>query len=138
NRFPVVLMCLRLLDYAARNDPKIKRQDVSKRPFATEWLNLLGSVLHSRHDQSALALGILEQKASSLAEKLKEEAPEVSAILDDLDGLSNPVWRMAEALSLLMGRENLWANVNKCFDSCLLLDRPNGLAVKRRIRQEDS
>src|SRR5690606_17454764 len=41
-RLPVVLMALRLLDYSARYDPKIKRLAIQTKPYATAWLNLLG------------------------------------------------------------------------------------------------
>jgi len=33
---------------------------------------------------------------------------------------------------------SIWANINKCLDSCLHLDHPNGLAAKRRVRQSNS
>jgi hypothetical protein len=138
DRFPVVLMCMRLVDYAARNDPKIKRLAVSTIPFATDWLNLLGSILHDRHEQSTAILYNFEQKTSALAEKLREDSPELAAMLENVERQPNPVHRIAETLSIQMGRNNLWANVNKCLDSCLHLDRPNGLAVKRRVRQLDS
>ena len=35
-RFPVILMALRLLDRGARYDPKIKALGVSTRPYATD------------------------------------------------------------------------------------------------------
>ena len=55
-RFPVILMVLRLLDYHARDNREIKKQNIPTRPYATAWLNLLGDLLHtntiSKHNES--------------------------------------------------------------------------------------
>ena len=45
----------------------------------------------------------------------------------------NPVWRLAEALTSLQGRDNIQKNFIKLVDSALLIDRPNGLAIKRSV-----
>jgi len=138
NRFPVALMCLRLLDYTACNDPKIRKQQPVKSPFATEWINMLGSILRGTHEQSGHILYNFEQKTTALADKLRQEFPEISELLENADACPNPIWRMSEALSLLMGHKSLWANFNQCIDSSFFLGRPNGFAVKRRVRQTDS
>jgi hypothetical protein len=138
SRLPVLLMCLRLLDYYASNDPKIGVSTISKTPFATEWIDLLGSVLYSRHEQSKFVHYDFDQKTTALGKALKEESPEVAAILEDRDGNPNAVWRMAEALTTIMGRENTLGHLLKCVSSSTLIDRPNGLAVRRRIKEVGS
>ena len=62
-RFPVVLMALRLLDHGARYDPKLRRREVSTRPYATEWLNLLGELLYQRCEEAKPILYELDRKA---------------------------------------------------------------------------
>jgi len=136
-RFPVILMGIRLLDRGTRINPRMRKLDISTKPYATDWLNLLGDVLHKRHEQSNAILYAMEEKATILADKLREEAQETSDLLENVGGYPNPVWRLAEALTVLQGRENTQQKVLQCIDSCLHIDRPSGLAVKRRVRQSD-
>jgi hypothetical protein len=133
---PIILMALRLLDYNARFDPALKKVSVSKRPYATEWLNLLGSVLFGRHEESALILKSLDRKAQELAERLAEEYPEAAAILQSDDAQPNPVWRLAEALTLLQGRKSTQNNVTSLLDSASMTNRPHGLASKRAVTRK--
>ena len=137
-RFPIILMGARLIDWETRYNPRIRQQRIVTRPYATEWLNLLGDVLSDRHEESQAILYNLNLKTAILAERLKEEAPETGALLEDAQGNPNPVWRMAEALTLLQGRGNAQVRLLGCLDSCLLTGRPNGLAAKRRVRQTGS
>ncbi|HXK94894.1 MAG TPA: hypothetical protein PKV38_14555 [bacterium] len=136
-RLPVILMALRILDYCARHDPTIRKLNIKTIPYATEWINLLGEVMHKRRQESEPIFYNLEQKANALAERLHEENLEVSVILENSRGYPNPVWRLAEALSMLMGRRNLWSNYLFCFESLLHINRSNGLASKRRTKQTD-
>jgi len=136
-RLPIILMALRLLDYSTRYDPSIKKMSIKTIPYATEWINLLGDILHERRKESIPIFYNLEQKANALAERLHEDNPDAAAILENTRSYPNPVWRLAEALCLLMGRKNLWVNYLFCFESFLHLNRPNGLASKRRISQLD-
>ena len=132
-RFPVVLMALRLLDYGGRYDPKLKRLNIPTRPYATEWLNLLGDLLYKRRDEARLILYDLERKGAELADRLKDEYPEsAETLINDL-AQPDPVWRLAEALTSLQGRRNTQANVMTMLDSALLIGRPNGLAIKRSV-----
>jgi hypothetical protein len=130
-RFPAVLMALRLLDQSARYDPKLNRLGIEKRPYATEWLNMLGDLLCTRRDEAGPILYELERKAEQLAERLEEDYPEATHMLRNRNLQPNPVWRMAEALTSLQGRDNSQTKLAKLVDSALLADRPNGLAVKR-------
>ncbi len=132
-RVPVILMALRLLDWGARYDRKIKALGIRPSPYATEWLNLLGELLHDRCEDAKRVLYDLEHKAEELADKLEEEYPESAQILRNTLSQPNTVWRLAESLSSLQGRKNTLGNVISLIDSALLVGRPNGLALKRTI-----
>ena len=127
-RIPVVLMGLRLLDYEARN---VLDQNVPTRPYATDWLNLLGELLHGDHSNATWILGHVSFNARKLAAKLADDYPEAAAILNDAEGLPNPVWRLAEGLMALIGRKRGRKDFMNMMASGLLTGRPNGLATKR-------
>ena len=137
-RFPVVLMALRLLDHGVRYDPHLKSCLPSSRPYATQWVNLLGDVLHERRAEAKPILYDLARKAAELAEGLREDFPEAAEILRNDQVQPNPVWRLAEALTFLQGREGAQNNVMGLLDSALLVNRPNGLGVRRRIPKDAS
>jgi len=128
-RFPVVLMALRLLDHGARYDRKLKKLEVQTRPYATEWLNLLGELLYERREEAGPILYDLDRKAAELAERLEEEYPECAETLRNEQAQPNPVWRLAETLTSLQ-RHLLLKDM---IDSALLIGRPNGLAAKRSV-----
>jgi hypothetical protein len=130
-RFPVILMMLRLLDRGARYDPKIKALGISTKPYATAWLNMLGELLHDRREEAKVILYDLARKAEELAEKLNEDYSECAQILESRETQPNPVWRLAEALTSLQGRGNTQGHLIRLLDSALLVGRPNGLALKR-------
>lgn len=132
-RFPVILMSLRLLDYRARYDARVKKLNIQTRPYATDWLNLLGDLMHERRPEAGPILYDLESKAAELADRLEEEYPEAAELLSNERSQQNSVWRLAEALTLLQGRKNTQAHVIQLLDSTLLIDRPNGLARKRTV-----
>ena len=129
-RLPIILMVLRLLDYQARSNRHIKKENISARPHATSWLNLLGDLLHGRHPQATRIHHSLEDKAESLCDKLREDHAEAAGILGNADSQPNPVWRLAYGLTVLMG-PRLIQDFRKMIDSSLLTERPNGLAAKR-------
>lgn len=131
-RFPVILMALRLLDFSARYDPKLRKL-IPTGPYATEWLNLLGGLLHMQREEAQLILSDLERKSVQLAVRLEEDYPEIAEALNNDQIQPNAVWRLAEGLTSLQGRNNTQAHVIKLMDSVLLIDRPNGLAVKRSV-----
>lgn len=132
-RIPVVLMALRLLDYGARYDRRLKGSLPTSRPYATEYLNLLGELLHERRDEARAILDDLERKSAELAERLEEEYPEAVEILRNEGAQPNPVWRLAESLTFLQGRKSAQNNVMSLVDSALLVNRPNGLGVRRAV-----
>jgi len=132
-RLPVVLMALRLLDHQVRYDPSLKKLDIKYRPYATEWINLLGDLLKGRRDEARDVHRDLERYAQRLAEAFAEDYPEAAEILDNDQKQPSPVWRIAETLTFLQGRKSTQNNVSSVLDSSLLLSRPNGIAVKRRV-----
>jgi len=134
-RFPTILMALRLLDYRARYNRKIKELEIQTRPYATAWLNLLGALLHDRHPQSQFIRYAMEEDAEKLAEELKDEYTEAAQILHNVENQSNPLWPLAEALTALLGPNTSRGSMMKMIDSMLLINRPHGLASKRKTRR---
>lgn len=134
-RLPVITMLLRLLEDQL-NDLEIKNPP-QKIPDATSHINLLGDLLYKSHEESDEVHKSLRKDCRRLADALEEneEAPEVVTRLRSQD-TSSPV-RMAEALVELMGRAIQQSTLLKGLESCLMTDRPNGLAVKRRVRRTD-
>ena len=130
-RFPVLLMVLRLLAYRGTAQPENqRREDIATRPYATEWLNLLGDLLHNRHSEAQRIRFIIEDFAERLAAVLADDYPEVAEILNNDTSQENPVWRLADGLMVLMGPKPR-SYFMAMLDSSLLTGRPNGLAAKR-------
>jgi hypothetical protein len=136
DRLPVILMALRLLDWGAKYNPSLRKMNIAATPYATEWIALLGSILFRRHPESPSILNSLNEKALALADKLNNDSPDIAALLGDDSSNPNPAWRL-EGLCLLMSKSDLWGNLYSGLDSFLNVNRPNGLAAKRRIRQTD-
>ena len=127
-RVPVILTTLRLLDYLARFNKRVATRDIPTRPYATEWLDLLGELLHGRHARSGFIHEKMEEDNETLAVQLQADYPAAAAVLRDETSEPNPIRRLATAVTPLMGlRGNLIAMV----DSTLQVGRPNALALKR-------
>ena len=131
--FPAVLMALRLLDYGARYDRSLRAMRPAVRPYATDWLNLLGELLHGRRAEATAILYEVERKSAELADRLEDEYPECSEMLRNEQAQPNPVWRLAESLTYLMGRKSTQNNVMGLIDSAMLASRPNGLSARRTV-----
>ena len=131
-RLPDVLMVLRLLDHHAGLNKKIKGQSAKTRPYATDWINLLGDLLHERHSEAHRIRYSIVEKAERLADSLTGDHGEVAAILNNSEGQPDPVWRLAHGLTTLMGPKLVRRRFSDFIDSSLLIGRPNGLAVKRK------
>ena len=129
-RVPVILMMLRLLDYAARNNKKIKKQDSPTRPYATAWLNLLGDLLYQRYDEAPFVHHQMDEYGEKLADDLSGDYPEAAEALRNEQGEPNPIRRLAAALTPLLGTKAR-QNTISMVDSTLNVERPNGLARKR-------
>jgi hypothetical protein len=131
------LMYLRLLDYEVRHDPDIPTKDLPARePDATQWLNLLGSIAHGNHDESREIGRFLRRKSRELGYALEQEDAGNPAIeilrAEHGDGVSG--WQLAEALTLLMGHGITAKPFQLFLNSCLMLDEPNGIGRRRRVR----
>ena len=137
-RLPILMMTARLLDERARYDRKLRNEIPAPFPDARPRLDLLGSILHDRHERADAILNGLDEDCVRLAEKLEEaeEAPETVEILRG--GVENPARRMAEALVLLIGDKQQGANFRKALESALMSERPHGLAIKRRVTRTEA
>ena len=129
-RLPAILMALRLLDYHAQDNQKIKNQGIATRPYATEWLNLLGDLLHNRHPEAQRILFRIEDDANKLAAEVANDYADAAEILGNVDNQPNPVWRFADGLMVLIGSSSRTKFMGM-IDSILHTGRPNGLAAKR-------
>jgi hypothetical protein len=137
DRLPVILMALRLLDWGATRTATIRRMSTTTTPYATEWIALLGEILFERRPESTAILNRLDQDAQALADKLSDENADVAALLRGDCSDRNAAWRLAEGLCVLMSKSKLWGNLYSGLDGFLNVNRPNGLAAKRRIHQAD-
>jgi hypothetical protein len=136
-RVPVILMQMRLLDERARFDRKLKGELPAPFPDARPRLDLLGALLYGRHERADSILNGLDEDGQRLAEALSaaDEAPEAVETLQVTGG--NVVQRLAQALVDLMGDKQQGANFRKALDASLMTDRPNGLAIKRRVQRAE-
>ena len=130
-RIPEVLMMLRLLDYAARDNKKIKKQKLPTRPYATKWLSLLGKLLHERHGEASFVHRQMDEYSEKLADALSEDYLEAAEVLRNERSERNPIKRLAAALTPLLG-SIARRNTISMIDSTLNIGRPNGLAQKRK------
>ena len=131
-RLPDVLMVLRLLDHHAVLNKRIKDKSAATWPYATDWIDLLGDLLHERHSEANHIHYSIEEKAERLADKLTSDYDEVRATLSNANSQPNPVWRLAHGLTTLMGPKLVRSRFSGFIDSSLLIGRPNGLAAKRK------
>ena len=127
---PLVLMVLRILDYEAQGRRQIRQQNIVTRPYATEWLNLLGDLLHDRHVEASRVTFAIEDKTERLADVLAEDYADAAGIMRNPDDRRHPVWRLASGLITLTGRKSR-QHFMQMVDSSMLTERPNGIAVKR-------
>ena len=130
-RVPGILMMLRLLDYAARDNKRIKKQSIPSRPYATAWLDLLGDLLHERHDETSFINRQMDDYDERLADALEDDYPEAARVLRNEGSQPNPIRRLAAALTPLLGTDAR-SNTISMVDSTLNIERPNGLALKRK------
>lgn len=127
-RVPVILTTLRLLDYLARFNRRVATRDIPTRPYATEWLDLLGDLLHGRHAEALFIHRQIEDYNAILAVQLEADYPAAAAVLRNETSEPNPIRRLATAATPLMG---LRGNLIGMVDSTLQVGRPNALALKR-------
>lgn len=127
-RVPVVLTTLRLLDYLAKPNRRVAPREIMTRPYATKWLDLLGALLHGRHDEASFLHRQMDDHSETLAERLADDYPAAAEVLRNRESEANPIRRFANAVTPLMG---LRGNLIGMVDSTLQVGRPNALAIKR-------
>ena len=121
---------LRLLDYLARDHKKIVKLSIGTRPDAAEWMDLLGEILHQRHEQADFIHQLVALHCRALAGELEADRPDLADLLLDDASEPNAVRRFAEGLMEMMGTKSR-AHLIGAVDSILQSNRPNGLAQKR-------
>lgn len=135
-RFPTVLMALRLLDYSVDHDRDLKKLKNETRPYATDWLNLLGDILWERREGAGFIHRELDRKCMELSERLQDDYPESAEALNNDSIQVNPIWRLADTLTSLQGRSH--NKITNLIDSALMTSHPNGLALKRSVMRKES
>ena len=131
---PTIFMMLRLLQYEALIERTIKRvveqESILKDLYAIRWLNLLGDILHKKHEKAEDIHRTIERYIEKLKDSLEDDYAEAARILSENNTQSNPVCQLAQSLVALQGR-----NISKMFrgliDSSLYIGRSNGIAIKR-------
>jgi len=133
DRFPIGMMLLRVIDDAASSDEDLMDRLPADRPDPTARIRFLGDLLQDRAGDIELDWRQLKRECKSLADALEDEglADDVVDILRYKD--RNPAERVAEALCALMGDKQQQGKFRLALDSALLIDRPNGLAVRRQV-----
>ena len=138
-RLPVLLMALRILDYYGSTKNEIQFKNISTRPYATKWLNLLGKALFGCQTLKEFSDDVVKDlgaKANALRTELQADYPEAADMLHN-PAQPNIIWRVAESLTCLQGSKNTHGNVVSLIDSALMTGRPNGLADKRTTSRKD-
>ena len=99
-RFPMLLMILRILDYTASHDYRLKPLlgKMKSQPYATELINFLGELYHSRRAEADMLKYSIDTKTMELAERIEEDCPNEAQMLKNCSLNENPVYRLAEAL----------------------------------------
>ena len=137
-QFPRLLMILRVLDYEARYNHRIKQEEIVTSPYAIEWLKLLGRLLLEKHEEADFIHRKVRENAERLSKELdKEDYSEAAQILRNENGQKNSIRRFAAGMTVLMG-SRLRSGCLKMIDSMTSVDRPTGLARSRRVRQGGS
>jgi hypothetical protein len=137
NRLPAVLMHARLLDHFVRSESDIDRKFLPPTsPDATDWLNLLGSVLNGSHEEAREA----RRHFTRTARKLRDAADnfedlELRALLGEESSESDPGRGLAEALSAAFtdSSNSGTDRLNSFLSSALMIDEVNGLAKRRKV-----
>jgi len=134
-RFPIIMMCLRILDDRVRHDKKLKKDVLpSTSPDATEFINLLGSIFIGAHPHSERILNDLDERCANVADAFSDEKQE-SEIQNMLKMETNPVLKLAEAICMLTRNSTLRRQTKNTVFSVLMMDQPNGLGQRRKILQ---
>lgn len=137
-RFPALMTLLRVLDDRVRIDSKLCNQLPPTYPDSSAFINLLGEVYLERHPRAEIIQEKLHEDCQRLAEGLDKEGEAADLVQRLRHGHGNPALRLAEVLCELMGDTNQRGQYLKAMESALMSDRPNGLAIKRRVRRSQN
>lgn len=137
-RFPILMTLLRILDDRVRNDRKLRDDLPPTYPDSTPLITLLGEIYQENHKRAEAILDALDEDCQRLAEGLEVEGESPEIVLALRKGRGSPALRLAEALVELMGDVNQRKNYMATIESALMTDRPNGLAIKRRVRRSQN
>jgi hypothetical protein len=130
------LMYLRLLDYEVRYESGIPTDQLpAKAPVTVGWLDLLGDFALGTHEDARDVERFFRKKCRELADALDEQdsGSPAADVLRSHSGDRGHGWCLAEALTLLVGTQPV-EDLQKFLYSCLMLDEPNGIGRRRRIR----
>lgn len=135
-RLPVILMALRIAGNKAEDDRRLSAELPPSRPDATARINFLGELLQQRHPLSERLHDDVWEKANKCLKGLRglPDCHDAVAILENEVAIPNSVWRMAEAVSQLMGDKNQFKHLTDCLVSVLLVGEAQGLAAERRVQ----
>ncbi len=129
SRLPICFMCLRILDQRARAERL--RGLPQTMPDPSAFINFLGELIHGQSDESRDIQRDIRRTCHKLADTLKDmQETGLVQILENDD--IPPVWRLAEAVVIMMGDKLQIAHFRKSLDSCMMIDEPNGIARKRK------
>ncbi|MCX8034318.1 MAG: hypothetical protein N3A00_03250 [Thermodesulfovibrio sp.] len=135
-RFPIVMMCLRILDEKVSNSKYFRNELPEKSPDATEFINLLGSVLRENHPQSNRIIDSIDELCAAIEREISENQESLDnesiSIVKILKGDENPIIKLAEAICRIMPRDIQMNQYLKAFSSCLMLGESHGLLMKRK------
>jgi len=132
-RLPALTMLLRVLD---EQTGRIRGVELPpKVPDASAFVNFLGEFLVETHPKSERLFDNIYSDCQDFAKALEEKelTPEVVERLRDKT-LKEPL-RLAESMVELMGKGSQWTKYRMILESCLMPDRPSGLAQKRHTSQ---
>jgi hypothetical protein len=135
---PVILMCIRLLDYETQSDEQLKVHRKSIRPHANTWIDLLGQVLHGRVPESRDLHRYFSRLANQLAGSLEDEHEAAAELLNANEVQNNVVIRLATCLAYLQGRSNTLKNILEWIDCALMAKTPAALTRKRSVSRVTS
>lgn len=134
-RLPVLMTLLRILDDRVRNDRKLRNDLPPTYPDATALINLLGEIYQESHKRAEAILDALDEDCQRLAEGLETAGEWPELVLALRQGRGHPALRLAEALIELMGDANQRIIYMVAIESMMMSNRPNGLALRRRVRR---
>lgn len=139
-RLPLIMMLLRVLDDRVRIDRKLRDSLPASIPDSTSWINLLGEIYQEQHPRSESIMNALDEDCHRLADALEndQEVPEPEIANRLRKSSNNPALRLAEALFELMTDKLQSQHFVKTLDCSMMIDQPNGLAIKRRVLRSQS